>query len=82
MNIKIIWSNLYPGGYREPVKTKETRIDDPFTTTPGDVEKEAVLDTPPGYYLSQIKFPGFTFKYNTRGKKTVEPNSLHKVINS
>lgn len=72
MQVKIIWRNLIPGDVREPEKTKEIEIDDPFTTTTDEVEKGAVLDTPPGYYLSKILFTGITFEYDKRGRKEVK----------
>lgn len=69
MQIKIVWRNLIPGDVREAEKTKEIEIDDPFETTTADVERDAVLDTPPGYYLSKILFPEITFQYDRHGKK-------------
>jgi len=69
MQVKIIWRNLIPGDVREAEKTKEIEIADPFTVTTADVEKNAVLDTPAGYYLSKILFPGITFQYDRQGKR-------------
>lgn len=76
MKYKIVWCNLYPGGFREPKKTKEGEINDPFVATPGDVEKTAIMDTPTGYYLSEIIFPGITYHYTTKGKKSIKTNNL------
>lgn len=64
MKVKIVWRNLIPGDVREAEKTKEVEINDPFV-----VERDAVLDTPPGYYLSKIIFPGLTYQYDRHGKK-------------
>ncbi|MDH6357225.1 hypothetical protein [Parabacteroides sp. PF5-9] len=71
MNVKYIYRNMYPGDNKEREKAKEVTVEDAYSTTTAQIETSAVLDTPGGYYLYKILFPGITFQYTRQGKRTV-----------